>query len=220
MSSNGRSPIVFHMFMSERVSAVAALTPEQRRERRRKILGRDPVPRGAGSEEMDPDDFIEGMKQMMNVRIKKMFLLEWYHVRDSSRVSFVFHFCASLQAIKRQQRSYARANQSLQRVARNVWGSARDMWITERLAVILEMWHRYALFRRCKRYGQGIPVFPTALTNWTTFVDNYQARKLRQRMSTHYMPKVLFVWGLPRFTSPSRCDACGRIQCEGVFVVG
>jgi hypothetical protein len=96
-----------------------------------------------------------------------------------------------LQAIKRQLRSYARANQSLQRVARNVWGSARDMWITERLAVMLEMWHRYALFRRCKRYGQGIPVFPTVLANWTAFVDNYQARKLRQRMSTHYMPKVL-----------------------------
>jgi hypothetical protein len=81
MSTHGRSPIVFHMFMSERVSAVAEMTPEQRRERRRKILGRDPIPRGAGAEEMDPDDFIEGMKQMMNVRIKKMFLLEWYHVR-------------------------------------------------------------------------------------------------------------------------------------------
>lgn len=83
MSSHGRSPIVFHMFMSDRITAASAMTPGERRERRRKILGRDPKPSAAGGgvESLDPDDFIEGMKQMMHVRIKRLFLLEWYQVR-------------------------------------------------------------------------------------------------------------------------------------------
>lgn len=127
------------------------------------------------------------MPRLKSVMPFCMTLCEWANVCDVSCVT-----CLCVQMVKRQQRAFARANLSLQRVARNVWGASRDMWITERVAIILEMWHRYAVFRRCKRYGQGIPVFPDALPLWTAFVDNFQARKLRARMSAHYMPKVTY----------------------------
>ena len=71
----------------------------------------------------------------------------------------------------------------LQRVAHDVWGSAQELWLSERVMQILLMWHRYAVFSRCKREGQGIPVFALTVEKWDRFLDVYHDRKLRETLS-------------------------------------
>ena len=136
-------------------------------------------------------------------------------------------WCVSLflQWVRMKKRDFARANLVLQRVARDVWGSSREVWITERASTILQVWHRYAVFCRCKRYGQGIPYFPVPIPNWTMFIDEFQNRQLRARVSQQLMPKVrslgtkcvdgfdLFVVRSASSSQKSMASQCSAVAC-------
>ena len=81
-AGGGSASIILHIFMSDRIDSQNVMTAADRKARRKKILGRDPRRKpGLLMEDMDPDDFIDGMKQMMHVRIKRSYIQIWFQVR-------------------------------------------------------------------------------------------------------------------------------------------
>ena len=83
-AGDGSASIILHIFMSDRIDSQNAMTAADRKARRKKILGRDPRRKpGLLMEDMDPDDVIDGMKQMMHVRIKRTHIQNWFQVRLS-----------------------------------------------------------------------------------------------------------------------------------------
>jgi hypothetical protein len=75
-------------------------------------------------------------------------------------------------------------------MAHQVWGSASELWLSERTLSVIMMWRRYAVFRQFKREGMGIPVFASTVDAWDAFVDNYQDRQLRKVLAKRFTPVV------------------------------
>lgn len=102
------------------------------------------------------------------------------------------------QFVRDNKKRRADARLRLQRVAHEAWGSAKELWVSERAMQLLTIWHRYAVFRTCKRADQGIPLFAEHVEKWTQFVTAYEDRKLREAAANRLFPLVrLPCWGIP-----------------------
>ena len=99
------------------------------------------------------------------------------------------------QIVRQRKKDLHDARVVLQRVAHAVWGSASELWLSERVILVLAMWRRFAVFCACKRHGQGVPVFSPQLDKWDAFVESYHDRKLREVASRRFTPLVRSAWG-------------------------
>ena len=94
------------------------------------------------------------------------------------------------QVVRQRKKDFNDARIVLQRVAHDVWGNAKELWVSERAIQLLLMWHRYTVFMQCKRAGQGFPIFAMTIEKWDAFVDRYHDRKLRESLSKRLIPLV------------------------------
>ena len=95
-----------------------------------------------------------------------------------------------MQFVRDSKKRRADARLKLQRVAHEAWGSAKELWVSERAMQLLTIWHRYAVFRTCKRADQGMPLFAEHVEKWTQFVTAYEDRKLREAAANRLYPLV------------------------------
>ncbi len=75
-------------------------------------------------------------------------------------------------------------------MAHVVWGNAKELWMSERAVLVLHMWHRYTVYRSCRRTGVSSPVFAVALEQWDRFVEAFEDRQLRLAISKRLVPLV------------------------------